>query len=210
MDRSLLEFGTIVRSHQMGMDILRWMGLLKNKHAPTYRHCVRVALIGSQLGEAFRMSAPDVQRIALGCLLHDLGKIMIPNRILDAPGRLTVKEWELMKLHPSIGAELIVSMQAVSPEIIGAVRSHHERWDGKGYPEGLKGEEIPMIARICCVADAFDSMVTDRPYQNRKSPGAAMEELHIHASTQFDAAVVMRFGGMFEQIREMYQPAGAR
>jgi HD-GYP domain-containing protein (c-di-GMP phosphodiesterase class II) len=205
MNRALLEFGSIVRKHQMGTEVLRWMGLVKHKHADTYRHSVRVAVLGRLMGEALNLSAQDQERLVLGCFLHDLGKIMVPTKILDAPAPLNQQEWRLMKLHPCIGAELLSHiMQIAAPELLGAVRSHHERWDGKGYPDGLKGEEIPLSARICCVADAFDSMVSDRPYQPRKTHDAALLELQQNADSQFDTAVVVRFGGIMEQIKRIY------
>lgn len=204
MNREALEFGSIVRKHQMDPEILRWMGLVKHAHAETYRHCVRVTAIGGLLGKALALSPHDQEHLAMGCLLHDVGKMKIPKKLLDTPAPLNDKEWKLMKLHPCIGEELLASGRMPSPDVTGTVRNHHERWDGKGYPDRLQGEEIPLFARICSVADAFDSMVTERPYQSIKTYDKALLELQQQAGTQFDVAVVVRFGGVFHQVKQMY------
>lgn len=203
MSKVLLEFGSIVRKH-LGTETLNWMGMVKSKHLETYRHCVRVAVLGKLVSNSLHMSPQDQERVILGCFLHDLGKIMIPTRILDAPGPLNDQEWRLMKLHPCIGAELLARTQILCSDILGTVRSHHERWDGRGYPDGLKEEEIPLSARICAVADAYDSMVSGRPYQQRKTHEEALLELQQHAGFQFDTAVVVCFGGILEQVKLIY------
>jgi putative nucleotidyltransferase with HDIG domain len=203
-----MEFGPVAKGQQMGIDVLQWMGLLKRKHEATYLHCMRVSVVGGLLAAAFGLTRKEQEKTVLGCMLHDLGKIMIPTKILDAPVRLGEQEWRLMKLHPCIGAEVLAQIPAVPPEVMGAVRSHHERWDGRGYPDGLREDEIPLSARICCVADAFDSIVTERPYQRRKPADSAMLELQLHAGTQFDTAVVIRFGGILDQVRQIYSVIG--
>lgn len=208
MNKALMESGPIAKEQLMSYDVLQWMRLLKQKHRETYLHCMRVSVVGGLLADAFGLPRREQEKLVLGCMLHDVGKIMIPTSILDAPARLNEQEWRLMKLHPCIGAELLAQLPAVPPEIIGAVRSHHERWDGRGYPDGLKEDEIPLSARICCVADAFDSMATDRPYQSKRPVEDAMKELHMNAGAQFDTAVVIRFSGILDRIRHIYSVIG--
>jgi diguanylate cyclase (GGDEF)-like protein len=132
------------------------------------------------------------EQLMVGSLLHDVGKIGISERILHKPDRLTQEEFAVIQLHPRIGYRLIEQVPALKP-VASAVLHHHERYDGGGYPAGLKGEQIPLEARIVCVADAFSAMTADRPYRRRMPLDAACDELERNAGTQFDPEVVRVF-----------------
>lgn len=141
----------------------------------------------------------DIQR---GALLHDVGKIGVPDYILHKPGPLTPEEWDNMKRHPHIGLDMLkdISFLSGAAEI---VFSHHERFDGRGYPRGLAGDEIALGARIFTVADTFDSMTSDRPYRKGLSPQASREEIMTHSGTQFDPQVVQAFLLVYDQFEAM-------
>jgi len=123
--------------------------------------------------------------------LHDIGKIAIPNSILDKPGRLTAEEWDLIKKHPEIGYRIALSSPEMAP-IAEAILHHHEHWNGGGYPLGLKSENIPILARILAIADTYDVMVNGRSYQPAVSPQEVWEELKRCAGTQFDPQLVIK------------------
>jgi HD-GYP domain-containing protein (c-di-GMP phosphodiesterase class II) len=144
--------------------------------------------IGKRLGIP-EQELPDIGR---GALLHDIGKIGVPDAILLKPDRLTPAEWEEMRRHPQIGWTILKSIEFldVSADI---VLSHQERWDGGGYPRGLSGEAIPVGARIFAIADCYDAMTTDRPYRARTSAEAARAEIRRCAGSQFDPAAVEAF-----------------
>jgi HD-GYP domain-containing protein (c-di-GMP phosphodiesterase class II) len=118
-----------------------------------------------------------------------VGKIGVPDRILQKPGRLTDEEYQIIRRHPMLGARMLASVMELAPAV-PVVRHHHERFDGKGYPEGLVGEDIPLTARIISVVDAFDSMVRERPYGYGISRDTALEEIENNSGTQFDPQVV--------------------
>jgi len=125
-------------------------------------------------------------------LFHDLGKMRIPYSILETRGVLTAEEYEVVKKHSHYGSSML-DKRSYSDKIIRAVLHHHERWDGNGYPGGLKGENIPLYSRILAVADSFDAMTADRPYRRHMSQDAALTEIAVNAGTQFDPNVVEMF-----------------
>ncbi len=130
-----------------------------------------------------------VETISDVALLHDIGKIGIPNEILHSPGKLDERQWEVMKQHPVIGERIVARIPGLE-DVARAIRHEHERWDGKGYPDGLKGSEIPLASRIVLVCDAFHAMTSDRPYRTAMSDDEARAELVRHAGTQFDPVIV--------------------
>jgi HD-GYP domain-containing protein (c-di-GMP phosphodiesterase class II) len=133
-----------------------------------------------------------VERIELAGLLHDIGKLGIPDRILQKPGGLSNEEFELIKTHPDRGARILAWHPALE-DLIPLVRHHHEAYDGRGYPEGLEGNEVPIGAAIIGVADAFDTMTSERMYQPQRSVAEALAELQRGAGTQFHPELVRRF-----------------
>jgi ribonuclease P protein subunit RPR2 len=138
-----------------------------------------------------RLVAPGLceEPFVYGYLLHDVGKLAIPDAVLLKPGALTDEEYELIKSHTTLGAQYIEKIPFLTPAL-AVVRSHHERWDGNGYPDGLAGLDIPLIARIFTVADSLDAMTTDRPYRAGRPLEAALEEFDRCTSTQFDPEMV--------------------
>jgi putative two-component system response regulator len=144
----------------------------------TGQHCQRLAAISVMLGEALGLSHADLTALLRGGYLHDVGKIGIPDAILFKEGMLTTEEWEVMRSHPVRGEEICRPMKSLRP-VLPIIRNHHERWDGSGYPDGLAGEDIPLLARILQVADIYDALITERPYKPALSPVqafATMEE----------------------------------
>jgi putative nucleotidyltransferase with HDIG domain len=141
--------------------------------------------VGSQLG----LSPVEQQNLRYAALTHDIGKLAVPSEILHKPGPLDPDEWTIMKRHASVGADLLRQIPFFD-EVHPIVRSHHERWDGDGYPDGLKADDIPLGARILTACDSYNAMVTDRPYRRAMSRSAAAAELERHAGAQFDREVV--------------------
>jgi HD-GYP domain-containing protein (c-di-GMP phosphodiesterase class II) len=135
------------------------------------------------------MSGEAARSVELGALLHDIGKIRVPESILNKPGPLDEAEWEVMRAHPLVGEQILAPISPLQG-ILPIVRSHHERWDGGGYPDGLAGVEIPLGARVIAVCDAWRAMNEPRPYRAPLARDVALEELRRHAGTQFDPAVV--------------------
>jgi diguanylate cyclase (GGDEF)-like protein len=163
-----------------------------NKDSYTRRHSEDVTEYALWIGEELGLSDETMRVIRLGGLLHDVGKIGVPDEILRKPGRLTPEEFEVMKRHPRMGA-LIVGAVPGMECILDAVRSHHERWDGNGYPDGFAGEEIPFLGRLMAVADAYSAMTTDRPYRKGLEWEVAMNEIRANIGTQFDPTMAQAF-----------------
>ena len=165
-------------------------------------HCEEVADYVGAVAERLGLEPARREQLAIGSLLHDLGKIGISERILHKPARLTQEEFAIIQLHPRIGYRLIEQVPSLQP-VAPAILHHHERYDGDGYPTGLKGEQIPLEARIVCVADAFSAMTADRPYRSRMPLEDACDELERHAGTQFDPEIVRIF---VEEVRRGPRP----
>jgi len=167
-------------------------GALESKDFYTRHHSDRTVVHAELTGRQLGLSTEERLHVRYAAILHDIGKIGIPEAILNKPARLTEEEYTLMKRHPLIGAEIVSHVAFLHP-VIPLIRHDHERWDGLGYPDGLAGEAIPLGARIISVVDAYDAMAVDRIY--RKAPGheAALRELQRCAGTQFDPAVVEAF-----------------
>jgi ribonuclease P protein subunit RPR2 len=162
---------------------------IEAKDHTTGGHIERVRNLGLLLaGEIAPRDVSDPQ-MAFGFLLHDIGKLAVPDAILRAPGRLSEKEWALMRRHPEEGVRMLSEIPFLD-RALDVVRHHHERWDGGGYPDGLRGQEIPLWARIFSVVDALDAITAERPYRSARSYESALEEIRSHAGTQFDPAVV--------------------
>ncbi len=158
----------------------------------TAGHTKRVMEYSLAIGEAIGLSQKDMMDLRLSAILHDIGKIGVRDNILLKDGRLTFDEYNAIMMHPFYGAEILTHISQLK-DIVPGVRSHHEKFDGSGYPEGLKGDMIPLITRIIAVADTFDAMTTDRPYRKGLSVEAALEELKRYAGTQFDPDAVNAF-----------------
>jgi len=152
-------------------------------------HTIRVTQYSQLLAEHLDLSQAKKDLIKIGCPLHDIGKIGISDEILNAPRKLTPAEYETMKSHTTKGAKILEQVPDLPPEVIEIVRSHHERWDGRGYPDCLEGTAIPELARVVAVADAFDAMTSDRPYRAGMDADTAFAEVEKQKGRQFDPEV---------------------
>lgn len=155
-----------------------------------------IATIVSALARSLELPAHEVDKIRVAALLHDVGKVGIPQDILEKPSSLTPAEWRSVVQHPRIG-QVILEQATTLRDAVPIILHHHERFGGEGYPYGLRGQEIPLGARIVAIADAYDAMIQDRPYKSRISHEAAVEELKRHAGTQFDPELVQIFCDLF-------------
>ncbi len=163
--------------------------LVDARDAYTGGHAHDVAALARRLALALGLDAAEARMVGLAARLHDVGKVAVPDAILRKPGRLTEEEWAVMRTHPAVGADVVgraPALRALAP----AIRAHHERWDGRGYPDGVAGERIPLAARLIAVVDAYEVMTTGRPYRAARSRAGALDELRRHAGGQFDPAVV--------------------
>jgi HD-GYP domain-containing protein (c-di-GMP phosphodiesterase class II) len=190
------------RSQQLRSSYMATVRALSNaveaRDAYTAKHAERVTAYGMEIARAMGVPISGAPEIEFGFLLHDIGKVGIPDAILYKPDALTDHERELMAQHPTIGAEIVNGI-----EFLGAaaevVRWHHERWDGNGYPDGLRGEQIPIAARVFAVADALDALTTKRPYRVACSFAAARQTIGSESGKQFDPRVVNAFDSIDEQ-----------
>lgn len=158
----------------------------------TQAHVERTAIYADGMAEVMGLDWGRRRALRIGALLHDLGKIGVPDHILQKQGKLTPAEFEVMKIHPGLGAEILSGYRFGCP-VPDAVRWHHEQWAGGGYPDGLKGEEIPLTARILSVVDVFDAVREERVYRKAMTRAAAIEVLRAGVGTMFDPVVVRAF-----------------
>jgi len=165
------------------------MSALDARDSETEGHSLRVAQIARLLGEKVNLTAAQLKALERGSLLHDIGKIGISDTILLKPGPLDPSEWKIMRLHPDIGARIVEGIPFLQ-DTLAVVRYHQERWDGSGYPVGLSGKDIPYLARIFAVADAYDALTSDRPYRTRIQPEEALQYLREQAGVLFDPQIV--------------------
>lgn len=176
-----------------GTQVLHGLLRLQATRCPgTAAHAVRCAQYARALAEQLRLPPDEVEDIRVAALLHDLGKIEIPDSILQKPGPLTEKEWQSMRQHPILSHRALAQLGGFS-DVLPLVRHHHERFDGAGYPDGLSGEDIPGGSRIILVIDAFDAMTSDRPYRRAMPIADAAKELVRCSGSQFDPRVVRAF-----------------
>jgi putative nucleotidyltransferase with HDIG domain len=165
---------------------------LRLRDAETMEHSERVVRMSLILGRELGLNSTEMRSLKYGSLLHDIGKIGVPDSILRKPGRLTPVEWNKMREHPLLGLQILSGIDFLRSASL-VVGQHHERWDGEGYPFGLRGNEIDRNARIFAVVDAFDAMTSDRVYHIGKGLEAAVTELRRCAGLQFDPEVVEAF-----------------
>ena len=188
--------GRSVRSVDQMQEIFRRIFKL---HDPDLSHHFEgVARLALEVGRELSLDAEELDAIARAAELHDIGKVAIPDEILNKPGPLDEAEWELMRRHTVIGDRILSASPAMKP-VARLVRSSHERWDGAGYPDALTGEETPLGARLICICDAFDAMISDRPYQAGRSTEEALAELRDCAGSQFDPSLVELFCRVVER-----------
>jgi putative nucleotidyltransferase with HDIG domain len=174
----------------------------------TADHSAEVAELSRRIARIMGLDEPEVHRVYLAGLLHDVGKMVVPQSILLKPGKLTDEEWKIMESHVEAGVRIVESIGGLA-QIAPLVAASHERIDGRGYPRGLRGDEIPIGARINLVVDAYNALTTDRPYRAAKSPDDALRELEAHSGTQFDPAIVLALRKALERPSQPPEPAPA-
>jgi putative nucleotidyltransferase with HDIG domain len=162
---------------------------IEAKDQGTHRHLLRVRVYVAELGKLMGLDQPLMQALLIASFLHDIGKLAVPEYIINKPGKLTPEEFEKMKIHPVVGADSLERVRFPYP-VVPIVRSHHEAWDGSGYPDGLKGEEIPIGARLLTAVDCFDALASERPYRKAMPLSEAMAFVKAKAGIQFDAQIV--------------------
>jgi putative nucleotidyltransferase with HDIG domain len=200
-----------LEEHVRGTHLATIAALSKSMEAKDFYtggHTERVASVALALARRLGFIGEELEAIEIGALLHDIGKIGIPERILQKPGPLDEDEWAIMKEHPVI-SEYILSEVGLDPIVLQVARSSHERIDGGGYPDGRTGDQIPLPARIVLVADAFDALTSDRPYRLGRSVPEALDELRAHTGTQFCPVVVAAIEGLYAVEPEALGVAGA-
>lgn len=180
------------KKHNFLATIDTLVGLIELKDSYTGGHSQRVRNWAVAIAEALRLSSTEVEDIEIAACLHDIGKIGISGTILNKPGRLTPPEYEFIKKHPLIGETTVSSIDQLR-NVSKIIRHHHERYNGLGYPDGLRGESIPLGARVICVADAYDAMMSDRAYRSALGREKALEQLKLGVHQQFDQQVVNVF-----------------
>lgn len=175
--------------------MLTLLAALKERDPYTYGHCRRVARNAGLLAQAAGLNAYEQKVVEYASIFHDLGKIAIPDAILLKPGRLTPEEQSIIRVHPIKSAEILQPLSLIPffRDLLPGVRHHHERLDGKGYPDRIAGDAIPVSARVILIADTFDAMTTTRPYRRGLPNEMAYKELRQFAGRQFDAQLVKTF-----------------
>lgn len=168
------------------------LAALRTRDVDTYDHSKRTVCLSLLLGRECGLDRGRIRSLELGALLHDIGKLGVPDAVLHKPAKLNDVEWAMMRRHPHLGQEILLGLSFLK-DARTIVAQHHEKWDGSGYPLGLRGEEIDLSARILFVADAFDAMMSDRVYRPARLYKAAVAELDSCAGTHFDPGVVFAF-----------------
>src|SRR6201998_4970018 len=164
---------------------------IEAKDHTTHDHLQRVRIYAMELAKDLGLSADETEALQAASVLHDIGKLAVPEHIISKPGKLTPEEFEKLKVHPIVGAEILEQVDFPYP-VVPIVLAHHEKWDGSGYPHGLKGEEIPIGARILSAVDCLDALASHRPYRPALSLEEAMKVVASESGTSFDPRIVER------------------
>ena len=204
-------YADLEESYESTLDAL--ITALDFRDNETHGHSRRVVEYAVMVAQAMGVVEPEMSWIRRGAILHDVGKIGVPDAILRKPGKLDASEWEEMKRHPEMGYRMLKHIRFLEPALV-IVYCHQERWDGSGYPRGLRGEEIPLGARIFAAVDTFDAMTSDRPYRAALSIEAARDEIRRFSGIQFDPRVADAFlaidAGVWREIRDrVHREVGA-
>lgn len=199
--RALVEKQKLKADNIQLLETIKSLALALEARDPyTLGHSEQVTAYSVAIAERMKLSREEIERIREAGLLHDIGKIGITDAILLKPDRLTAEEYDKIKEHPEIGKRILAPVRSLADKI-PFIYYHHERYDGKGYPEGLKGEKIPLGARIIAVADTFQAMTSDRPYRKALSRQIAIDELNHNKGTQFDPKIVDEFLAIVDAIK---------
>jgi putative nucleotidyltransferase with HDIG domain len=198
LDRLLVSYRATVRALEAALDA-------RDQSAPG--HCRRVAKLAGQLAAEMGFKGKHLMVLEYGALLHDIGKLGIPDTILMKPAKLTDKEWSVMRQHPEMGCQIVEHIDFLR-DALPIIRYHHEHYDGSGYPDGLVGDEIPLLARIFAVADSFDAQTNQRPYNVVHSAETALQNILNDRGRVFDPQVVDVFVSLIRKGRESPTPPG--
>lgn len=180
---------SIISNH----DVTVQMADLKSHNTYTFAHCVNVSILGTMLGHRSGLNALRLQDLALGLMLHDIGKMQVPGSILDKPGKLTEAEFSLMQEHARSGYDALRGLMSLSAHAKIVVLQHHEKYDGSGYPKGLKGDDIHLNAQIGAIVDVYDALSSDRVYRKRFLPHEALEYMKTGEGTHFNPVLLKTF-----------------
>jgi diguanylate cyclase (GGDEF)-like protein len=213
LSEPVAEVGTYARGGSLSV-VYALAATMDAKDPYTYGHSRKVNAYAVALAEAIGLSPDKVSKISTAALLHDIGKIGVSDKILSKKGKLSSEDWEEIKAHPRLGANIVGNVPNLVP-CIGAILYHHERWDGTGYPEGLKGKTIPLEARILAIADAYEAMTSARPYRDALCHEKAIKEFRQGAGKQFDPQLVEVFIGLIEagfpeKVKVSQDPSGQK
>jgi putative nucleotidyltransferase with HDIG domain len=189
LERVLVTYRATLKALEAALDV-------RDQSAPG--HCRRVAKLAVQLATRLGFSGNDLVILEHGALLHDIGKMGIPDLILMKPGPLTTEEWVTMRKHPAIGCDIVGHIDFLH-EALPIIRHHHEHFDGSGYPDGLRGEEIPILARIFAVADSFDAQTNKRPYNTVHTVEVTLQEIQSESGSKYDPRIVQEFIAMIRE-----------
>jgi diguanylate cyclase (GGDEF)-like protein/putative nucleotidyltransferase with HDIG domain len=198
-DQGRSKGGELAGLHQRTIEALAMA--IEAKDMKTQSHLLRLQLYCTEIGKDLRLPPEQMEALSAAAILHDIGKLAVPEHILSKPGKLTREEFEKVKIHATVGADILERVRFPYP-VADIVRAHHEKWNGGGYPGGLKGEAIPLGARILAVADCLDALVSERPYHGAVSIDEAMNRLSAEAGVGFDPKVVRAFEARYEEIEE--------
>jgi HD-GYP domain-containing protein (c-di-GMP phosphodiesterase class II) len=193
------------------LEVVRRLGrAAESRDYETGLHITRMSRIAARLARAAGLTAERCELVLHAAPMHDVGKIGIPDSILLKPGPLGAEEWELMKRHTTIGADLLSGSESPVVQLAEVIAlTHHERWDGSGYPKGLSGDDIPIEGRICAIADVVDALVSDRPYKRAWPIADALDEIASQQGRQFDPRLVRLFIGMRAEIEDLLRSTGS-
>lgn len=204
--RSLLRLKSFTDELENAEAVLFTLALSIEARDPyTHGHCARLSELSSRMGERMALPAEEITALRRAGIVHDVGKVVVPDAILLKPGPLTAEERAMMKQHPSAGEKICAPLKAFRL-VLPVIRHHHERWDGSGYPDGLKGEAIPLTARILQVVDVYDALTTNRPYKNAVSPEEAWKILQAEVDRGWwDGNLVDEFRAMMQSKEQAAQ-----
>jgi putative nucleotidyltransferase with HDIG domain len=191
----------IRRAHAESSGLQALMAAIEARDSYTGEHSRSVVNLSVRVAHQLRLGSRDVEQVEQVALLHDVGKVAVPDAVLQKRGALTESEFDLVREHPVVGARIVSSVNDLA-HLAPAIRSGHERWDGRGYPDGLSGDQIPMLSRITFVCDAYDAMVSDRPYRDALGPKTAVEEVRRNAGTQFCPRAAEALLGVLRRSRQ--------
>ena len=183
----------MVSSISVNPNSMLWLANLRQKHQRSANHCLNTSIVSIAFGKHVGLSESDLNMLGQGAMLHDIGQVRIPPAILDKPGKLTEEEWQVVRKHPVDGEAVLKITKQLPDKVLEIVRWHHERLDGKGYPDGLSGDAVPLSARIVGMVDAYETMTSDHPYRPAMTPADALRVLRTDGIQAYGKDLVQEF-----------------